>query len=197
MVKTFLKLTTIAMCALLILGALSACGPKNLTGTWDNADYDKMFVNFDEDGSAAGYNAEYDMVSFGGWTEKKGSFEITGLLSDEPLIFKLKGKDTLYCAEYEITLKKGADKEIPAITEDELTDDTWISEDGVYELEFYYDGDWDLYDDDEWEYITEGTYTLVKGNLIMKAEDGTTYKPTIADNRRELTLDGMVFFREG
>ena len=194
MKKTFLKTTMIALCALLLLGTLSACGPKNLTGTWNNADYDEMFVNFDEDGSVAGYDAEYDMVIFGGWTEKKGSFEITGL-SDEALVFKLQGKDTLYCEVYELTLKKGAEKEIPAITDSELTDGAWITEDGVYELEFYWD-DWDIYDDDQGEYILEGTYTVVNGKLTMKTEAGTTFKPTIADNRRELTLDNMVFFLE-
>lgn len=195
MTKTFLKTTAVALCALLLFGSLSACAPASLTGTWYSEENDAVFINFDKDGNMAAYDSDGDYVSFGSWTEKNGSYEVTGILMDEAIVFKMSGKDTLYCEEYDATLKKGANKEIPDITEDELTYAAWITQDGVYELEFYYDGEWDLYDYEEGEYITEGTYTLVNGKLIMKDEDGTTYEQTIADNRLELTLEEVVFFR--
>jgi len=193
--KKFLRTRIIVVCMVLTITLLSACSTSSPVGTWYDGD-SSSFYNFDEGGNISYYQSDIDSLLYGEWVENDGFYEVSGF-SSGPMICKQKNKNTLYCKDYDFTLKRGAEKDIPDITIEELIYESWFTADRRYQLNFYGSLNWYYYDNKKGEPIEESTYIIKDGFIVLITEDGTTYHPTIAENRHEMTVfDDMVFIAE-
>ncbi len=192
MKRKFTKSIIVMMIAALMV-LLGGCGSSFTTGTWYMEGNKDSYINFLNEGVAEMYDSDQDTVYVAEWTEKDGTIKME--VGSETAVLEFDGKGTLTSEDMGASFEQGTKKDVPEFTQNELMSYIWMQKDEDCELTFYGDNTWALYDNDESEYVSGGTYELDEGKLIMESDEDESYSPTLTQERKVLALDKELVFQ--
>ena len=220
-----MRICTIFSCCLALLLALAACGgsdssgksdstgepdaPQGYEGTWRYVHEDaEQWLDLVENGRAFRYDVQYDTVTTGSWVETEEGVTVTWDVVVPPdmefsasafelqLIDDGEGGLLVYGVDPPFTRAEGL--EVPRVTVWTLATHLWIDPEREYELYFYSDGSWEIYDS-EYEDLEEGeeSGTAIDGYAItLTTLDGEKLELELSEEGTQITgYKGMTFVR--
>lgn len=180
-----LPLLLAAVCVLL----LSSCGNGfNPVGSWSLKEDDAVTINLEKGGRVICYDSDYDEVYLGTWAQRNGTISLTLTDGGSPQTINLtpEGNDTLNYDEG--ALIRAETITLPAFGVGNLSDYTWVGEEGNLELEFYsFSNTWDLTDLEDWETMSEGDFAIDGDTLIMTDTGGNKITAAFSEDLQTLT----------
>lgn len=207
-----MRICAIFACCLALLLALTACGGSSgYEGTWRH-EYAgvEMWLDLGKNGRAFRYEPTYDIVMTGSWVETEegvtvtwdfttppDDMDVSSSYFEFPLVDDGEGGLLPYGVEPPFT--RAEDLEVPRTTVRTLGTYRWIDPESEYELYFYLDGTWEIYDS-EYEDLEEGDEegTAIDGYAItLTTLDGEELKLTLSEEGTQITgYEGMTFVRQ-
>ena len=210
-------------CLLLSLLGLTACGgssgsessgdpdaPQGYQGTWRQVSDDtEYWLELGKNGRIFQYDVQLDLVTTGSWVETEegvlvtreflvpSDMEFSPSMFELPLIDNGEG-DLLMRGVDDMRFTRAEDLEVPRTTVTTLNSYRWIDPEHEYELEFYWDGSWEIYDS-EYDTLEEGDEdgTAINGYAItLTTLDGEELELTLSEEGTQITgYEGMTFVR--
>ena len=210
-------------CLLLSLLGLTACSsfrgpessgdpdpPQGYQGTWRQVSDDtEYWLELGKNGRIFLYDVQFDLVTTGSWVETEegvmvtreflvpSDMEVSSSMFELPLIDDGEG-GLLMHGGADLLFTRAEDLEVPRTTVPTLDSNRWIDPESEYELEFYWDGSWEIYDS-EYDTLEEGDEdgTAINGYAItLTTLDGEELELTLSEEGTQITgYEGMTFVR--
>ena len=220
------RLQTWLLCTCLLLSlllGLTACGsssgpessgdpdpPQGYQGTWRQVSDDtEYWLELGKNGRIFLYDVQFDLVTTGSWVETEegvmvtreflvpSDIEVSSSMFELPLIDDGEG-GLLMRGVDDMRFTRAEDLEVPRTTVTTLDSNRWIDPESEYELEFYWDGSWEIYDS-EYDTLEEGDEdgTAINGYAItLTTLDGEELELTLSEEGTQITgYEGMTFVR--
>ena len=221
-----MRICTIFSCCLALLLALAACGgsdssgksdstgepdaPQGYEGTWRHvSEGTEYWLELGKNGRIFQYDVQLDLVTTGSWVETEegvlvtreflvpSDMEFSPSMFELPLIDNGEG-DLLMRGVDDMRFTRAEDLEVPRTTVQTLDSYLWIDPKSEYELCFYWDGSWEIYDSG-YEDLVEGDEdgTAIDGYAItLTTLDGEDLELTLSEEGTQITgYRDMVFVR--
>lgn len=221
-----MRICTIFSCCLALLLALAACGgsdssgksdstgepdaPQGYEGTWRHvSEGTEYWLELGKNGRIFQYDVQLDLVTTGSWVETEegvlvtreflvpSDMEFSPSMFELPLIDNGEG-DLLMRGVDDMRFTRAEDLEVPRTTVTTLNSYRWIDPESEYELEFYWDGSWEIYDS-EYDTLEEGDEdgTAINGYAItLTTLDGEELELELSEEGTQITgYKGMTFVR--
>ena len=221
-----MRICTIFSCCLALLLALAACGgsdssgksdstgepdaPQGYEGTWRHvSEGTEYWLELGKNGRIFQYDVQLDLVTTGSWVETEegvlvtreflvpSDMEFSPSMFELPLIDNGEG-DLLMRGVDDMRFTRAEDLEVPRTTVTTLNSYRWIDPEHEYELYFYSDGSWEIYDS-EYEDLEEGEEngTAIDGYAItLTPLDGEKLELELSEEGTQITgYKGMTFVR--
>ena len=183
--------------------------PQGYEGTWRHADGDtEYWLELGENGRIFLYDVQFDLVTTGSWVETEegvmvtrefsvpSDMEVSASMFELPLIDD--GEGGLTHGGADLIFIRAEDLEVPRTTVQTLDSYLWIDPKSEYELCFYWDGSWEIYDSG-YEDLVEGDEdgTAIDGYAItLTTLDGEDLELTLSEEGTQITgYRDMVFVR--
>lgn len=183
--------------------------PQGYEGTWRHADGDtEYWLELGENGRIFLYDVQFDLVTTGSWVETEegvmvtrefsvpSDMEVSASMFELPLIDD--GEGGLTHGGADLLFIRAEDLEVPRTTVQTLDSYLWIDPKSEYELCFYWDGSWEIYDSG-YEDLVEGDEdgTAIDGYAItLTTLDGEDLELTLSEEGTQITgYRDMVFVR--
>ena len=221
-----MRICTIFSCCLALLLALAACGgsdssgksdstgepdaPQGYEGTWRHvSEGTEYWLELGKNGRIFQYDVQLDLVTTGSWVETEEGvlvtreFLVPSDMEFSPSMFELPlidngESDLLMRGVDDMRFTRAEDLEVPRTTVTTLNSYRWIDPESEYELEFYWDGSWEIYDS-EYDTLEEGDEdgTAINGYAItLTPLDGEKLELTLSEEGTKITgYKGMTFVR--
>ena len=183
--------------------------PQGYEGTLRHADGDtEYWLELGENGRIFLYDVQFDLVTTGSWVETEegvmvtrefsvpSDMEVSASMFELPLIDD--GEGGLTHGGADLIFIRAEDLEVPRTTVQTLDSYLWIDPKSEYELCFYWDGSWEIYDSG-YEDLVEGDEdgTAIDGYAItLTTLDGEDLELTLSEEGTQITgYRDMVFVR--
>lgn len=196
--KTARKFICVLLAALLSALLLSSCGASGYVGTWHCEAGDADFqMELEKDGQVFFYQTLNDFVYTGTWDETEEGVSVSLDYTDIEMELTANGKDELQNRNWStppFIRTKGM--EVPRTTVETLSCFYWIDSKTNMELSVYYDGSWELCDDD-YNTLNEGSEDSVKINgydIVLTSDYGGELEMELSEDGSQITgYEDMTF----